>query len=290
MLLCNNCPRQCNAVRTADSNAGGVCGVPELPKIARAGLHFWEEPCISGKNGSGTVFFSGCSLGCVYCQNFNISHNNFGKTVSYERLAEIFKELEGLGAHNINFVNPTHYFHAIEKAFDIYRPKIPVVYNSGGFDLCKNINKNLFDIYLFDFKYFNNDTALKYSKADNYVDVVKKAILSAYNLIPKPIYEDNIMKKGIIIRHLILPQHTKETLDIISWCAQNVPNAVISIMSQYIPMYKAENYKEINRTITKREYDKVLDYIIDLNLENVIVQERTSANDKFIPQFDLTGI
>lgn len=290
MLLCNNCPRKCGAVRTPDTNIGGICASPELPKIARAGLHFWEEPCISGQNGSGTVFFSGCSLGCVYCQNYSISHENYGKIISYERLAEIFKELEDLGAHNINLVNPTHYFHAIEKAFDIYRPKVPIVYNSGGYDLCQNINKNLFDIYLFDFKYFNNETALRYSKAENYVDVVKEAILSAYSLIPEPIYEDNIMKKGVIIRHLILPQHTEESKDIILWCAKNVPNAVISIMSQYIPMYKAENYKEINRTITKREYEKVLDYIIDLNLENIIVQERSSADNKFIPKFDLTGI
>lgn len=291
MQLCSSCPRKCAAVRTSDKNIGGICGMPSLPKVARAGLHFWEEPCISGTNGSGTVFFSGCSLKCAFCQNFEISQMGKGRVITVERLSEIFKELEAKGAHNINLVNPTHYIDVIEKALKIYRPSIPIVYNSGGYDLEENIKKDIFDIFLFDFKYFNPDSALKYSKAKDYVDCVKKAILSAYNLCPEPIYDENgIMKRGIIIRHLILPQHTNEAINIIDWCAKNVPGAVISIMAQYIPLHNAENFKEINRKITQREYEKILNYVIDSKLENVIIQERTSADEKFIPSFDFSGI
>ena len=291
MQQCNNCPRKCNAIRTSNDNFGGVCGMPTLPKLAKAGLHFWEEPCISGKNGSGTIFFSGCSLICVYCQNHIISHSGHGKIVTIERLAEIFKELELQGAHNINLVNPTHYFSAIEQALNIYRPNIPIVYNSGGYDLCENISKNIFDVFLMDFKYFHPETSLKYSKAENYTEFAKASIKAAYALCPKPIFcNDGLIKRGLIIRHLILPQHTNEAISIIDWCANNVPDAIISIMSQYVPMHDAQKFNEINRKITRREYDKILDFVIDRGIENVILQEHSSASEKFIPDFDCIGI
>ncbi len=289
--LCNNCPRKCNAIRIEKDNLGGVCKMPLAPKLAKAGLHFWEEPCISGKNGSGTVFFSGCALNCVFCQNYEISHLNKGKTVTVERLAEIFKELEKMGAHNINLVNPTHCFWAIEQALKIYRPSIPIVYNSGGYDLAENIEKNIFDIYLMDFKYFNEESSLKYSKAKNYVECAKASISAAYKFCPLPEYNnEGIMKRGLIIRHLILPQHTNEAMSIIDWCAENTPDAVISIMAQYIPLYGAEKFKEINRKITRREYEKVLNHIMDKGIKNVLIQEHTSADIKYIPEFDLSGL
>ncbi|MBE6769712.1 MAG: radical SAM protein [Ruminococcaceae bacterium] len=290
-IRCNNCPRQCNALRSESENIGGICKSALLPKIAKVSLHNWEEPCISGTKGSGTLFFSGCSLKCVFCQNYNISQENFGKRVSTQRLAEIFREIEASGAHNINLVNPTHYFWAIEQALNIYKPKIPLVYNSGGYDLPENIKKGIFDVYLMDLKYINNETAFKYSKCDNYTDFAFNAIKAAYELQNEPIFDENgILQKGLIVRHLILPQHTNDAIKVIDWFKENTPNAILSIMSQYVPMYKAEEYKTINRQITKREYDKVLNYVSDKKLSHVYTQKRTSSDAKYIPDFNLDGI
>ncbi len=290
-IKCNNCPRRCNAIRTDKDNIGGVCQSGLLPKIAKVSLHNWEEPCISGTKGSGTIFFSGCSLKCVYCQNHNISQENFGKVVSIERLAEIFREIEDLGAHNINFVNPTHYLWAIEEALKIYHPKIPLVFNSGGYDLPENIQRDIFDIYLMDLKYIDNETALKYSKCANYTDFAFEAIKTAYNLKSLPIFNDEgILQSGLIVRHLILPQHTNAAMKIIDWFKENTPDAILSIMSQYVPMFKAERFKEINRPITKREYDKVVDYAADKNIKHIYIQSRTSSSVKYIPNFDLDGV
>lgn len=289
-LLCNCCPRKCNAERSDDVNIGGYCKMPLLPKIARVGIHNWEEPCVSGKNGSGTIFFSGCSLNCVYCQNHKISHGGFGKVISIERLAEIFKELENSGVQNINLVNPTHYFYAIKKALEIYRPNLPIIYNSGGYDNPDNILENIFDVYLFDLKYLNNNDAFKYSKAANYPDVAKNAILTAYNLKPEVVLdEDKMIKSGIIIRHLVLPRHTNDAIEIIKWANENCPNTFFSIMSQYIP-FNTDKFPEINRKITKREYEKVLESINDTNFADVFVQYITSADEKFIPDFNLEGV
>lgn len=289
-LLCNCCPRQCNAIRTANQNIGGYCKMPSLPKIAKVDVHKWEEPCVSGFNGSGTIFFSGCSLTCVYCQNYKISHGGFGKIISIQRLAEIFKELEATGVENINLVNPTHYFYAIKSALEIYRPSIPIVYNSSGYDKVENISENIFDVYLFDLKYLNTDTALKYSKAKDYPQIAKNAILSAYKLKPNIVLDDNQMiKSGVIIRHLLLPRHTNEAIDIIQWANKNCPNSTFSLMSQYVP-FNTQNHPEINRKITKREYEKVLDVLDDANFANIFIQDITSADEKYIPDFNLKGV
>ncbi len=291
-MLCNACPRNCGAERNEHSGKG-YCKCPEMPIVARAGLHFWEEPPISGKNGSGTVFFSGCSLGCVFCQNEEISHKNFGKAVTVERLAEIFKELEQKGAHNINLVNPSHYVHMIAKAVEIYRPNIPIVYNSGGYDTVEAIEKasKFVDVFLMDMKYRSSVRSLKYSNAADYPEVSQKAILKCAEIIKENIFDlDGMLRKGLIIRHLILPQGTNDAIEVIKWVEQNVPWAIFSLMSQYTPHGDLENYKEINRKLTKREYNKVLDFAADCEIENIFTQGLESGDEKYIPPFDLSGV
>lgn len=287
-LKCNLCPRNCDALRDENNNTGGYCGMPLTAKIAHADLHFWEEPCISGKNGSGTVFFSGCTLRCVYCQNYRISHGQAGRFVSAEQLAAIFKDLEERGAHNINFVNPTHYIGAVKQALDIYRPKIPLVCNSGGYDRESVIRENIFDIYLLDLKYLSSDKALKYSGAADYPEVAVKAIKAAYAMTGKPTYDKNgIMQRGLIVRHLVLPQSTREAISVAEWFKNNTPDAVLSIMAQYIPVYRAGEFPEINRRITAREYEKVLNSIMELDIENVYIQQPDSASEQYIPHFNM---
>ncbi len=291
MTKCNLCPRKCNAVRTETQNDIGFCRMPLLPKIARAGLHFWEEPCISGEGGSGTVFFSGCSLRCVFCQNYEISHKNFGKEVSLERLAEIFKELENKGAQNINLVNPTHYVNAVSDALKIYKPGIPVVYNTSGYDSIETINNGFSDIYLFDLKYFDSEKSAKYAAAGDYFQVATAALKTAYDIVGKCVYnEKSVMQKGIIIRHLLLPSATNDAIKIIDWAAENCPNAVFSLMAQYTPLGNAANFKELNRRITKREYDKVCNHLMNKNFSNIYIQETSSANESFVPNFNLEGV
>ena len=286
---CNLCPRQCNAKRTESETIGGFCGMPYLPKVARADLHFWEEPCISGKNGSGTIFFSGCTLRCVYCQNYEISHKGSGKIITVEELANIMRELERRGAHNINFVNPTHYFHIIKEALKIYKPLIPLVCNSSGYELESNIKEDIFDIYLFDLKYVSSQKSLKYSGVADYFDVASKAITMAYKLKGTPKIDSNgIMQSGVIVRHLVLPLSTNEAISVIDWFCENTPDAYFSIMSQYVPCGNAEKYKEINRKITKREYEKVLNYLCSKDIKNIYIQDRLSSDTKFIPDFNLS--
>lgn len=292
-MQCNLCPRQCNAVRTATDNIGGVCNMPNKPILARASLHFWEEPCISGTKGSGTVFFSGCSLHCVFCQNEDISTKNVGKAVSCNTLADIFKSLEEMGAHNINLVTPTHFANKIIEALDIYKPSIPIVYNSSGYENIETLKllKNYIDIYLIDFKYFDSKKSLRYSSAHNYPDVCKAALLEAYSQQHKCIFNENgIMQKGVIVRHLLMPAATKDAISIFDWVNLNLPNAFFSVMSQYLPLGKAKDMSIINRKITSREYDKVVNYIIDSGFENCYIQELSSAQKIFIPAFDFTGI
>ncbi len=266
--------------------------MPLLPKAARASLHFWEEPIISGENGSGTVFFSGCSLACVYCQNYEISHIGNGKVISSQRLAEIFKELEQKGAHNINLVNPTHFVLCIKEALDIYRPNIPIVYNSSGYESEETISalKEYIDIYLLDFKYFSKEKAALYSSAPDYVETAKATLKRCYELTPKCIIENGIMKKGIIVRHLLLPLSTNDAIGVFDWVRENMPNAYFSFMGQYLPLGKAKEYPNINRPVTKREYKKVLSYIEQSGFSNVFYQELSSANEKYVPEFDLSGI
>ena len=288
-MICSLCPRKCNARRTETQNFGGFCKQPLAPKIARAALHFWEEPSISGERGSGTVFFSGCNLGCVYCQNAAISHTGKGKTVTAARLAEIFAELEEKGAENINLVTPTHFVTAIKEALDIYRPNIPIVYNSGGYESVETLSglEKYIDIYLMDFKYADNAKALKYSKAADYVDVAGLALKEAYAQKPKCVFKNGIMQTGVIVRHLLLPAATNDAIKIFDFVRQNMSGAYFSLMGQYIPVNEACSDAVIGRKITEREYNKVADYILSSGYQNCYFQELSSASTDYVPDFDL---
>lgn len=291
-MLCNLCPRQCNALRT-DTKGSGVCAMPDVPVISRAALHFWEEPSISGTNGSGTVFFSGCSLHCAFCQNSDISTQNKGKTVTVYQLADIFKRLENEGAHNINLVTPTHFASSIIKTLDIYRPNIPIVYNSSGYENVDTLKmlKDYVDIYLIDFKYIDSIKAALYSNAPDYPEICKAALLEAYRQQSDCVFDKaGIMQKGVIVRHLLMPQATRDAIEIFEWVRQNIPRSFLSIMSQYLPLYKAKEMPIINRKITAREYSKVLDYITESGFEGCYIQELSSADKNYIPDFDFTGI
>lgn len=288
-MKCRLCPRRCNADR---EKLLGFCKSPMLPKVARADLHFWEEPPISGTKGSGTVFFSGCNLKCIYCQNYEVSRGNIGKEISVFRLSEIFKELEQRGAHNINLVSPSHYAPAIIDALKIYRPKIPIIYNSSGYESVETLKmlEDFVDIYLIDYKYTESKKAEEYSAAPDYPKIVTEAIKECYRQKPECIIEKGIMKKGVIVRHLVLPQNTKTAMEVFDFIYKNTPNAYFSLMSQYLPFGEAVNHKVLGRKITQREYDKVVDYICGFDFQNVYIQERVSSSDKFIPLFDLRGV
>lgn len=291
MFVCNSCPRKCNIDRETKL---GVCGAPAEYKIARAALHFWEEPCISGDKGSGTVFFSGCSLKCVYCQNYEISKNAFGKTVTEDRLIKIFKELETQGAHNINLVNPTHYSLQLFETLKKYKPTVPVVWNTGGYDSAETLRKGdgLVDIFLTDIKYVSESVSKKYSGAEDYFSVASKAVLEMQSQVKENIFDENgIMQKGLIIRHLVLPGNVSQAIKVMDWVKSNLPDdTIISLMSQYTPCGKAGEYPTINRKLSEREYDIVLNHAEKLDFENVFIQERDSSSTDFIPDFNLSGI
>lgn len=288
-MLCNGCPRGCNVDR---DKSAGVCGVPFAPKVAKAYLHKWEEPCISGENGSGTVFFSGCNLKCVYCQNYDISSEARGKVISVQRLAEIFKELEEKGATNINLVSPSHYVEAIISALNIYRPNIPIVYNSNGYDSLETLEKlkGYVDIFLVDFKYADSNLALKYSRALDYAEVAKANILKMRELVSNEEFDGEIMKRGVIIRHLILPNHVDNSIKVLEWIADNVKNPFISLMGQYVPMYRAKDFKEISRPLKPIEYKIVEKKMLELNLTQGYTQELSSAEECYTPKFDMEGV
>lgn len=293
--FCSQCPRNCNTERKTGT---GYCGVPEQLKVARAFLHMWEEPCISGTRGSGTIFFSGCNLKCVYCQNYRISQDNFGKVISIERLQEIIKELINKGAHNINLVNPSHYTDPIKRALASLKSSndltVPVVYNSNGYETVKALEamKGLVDVYLPDMKYSTGVSSFKYSRAKDYPEVCGKAVLEMYRQVGSPVLDTNgIIRKGLIIRHLILPGYTKESMSVLDWISENLPKSVyVSLMSQYTPFYAAEKHPEINRPITRKEYEKVVDHLYRLGLEEGYVQERQSSDMQYIPDFNLEGV
>lgn len=288
-MICNMCPRACGVNR---NEKYGFCSSPQDFRVARAALHFWEEPCISGKHGSGTVFFSGCNLKCVFCQNNEISLKNKGVKVSAAKLKEIFERLIDSGAENINLVNPTHFAFQLKELFSAWKCPVPVVYNSGGYESVDTLKAldSIIDIYLPDFKYIRNDKAAKYSRAADYPQVAKAAIKEMLRQQPSAVFDGDIMKKGVIIRHLILPGNTNSAVDIIDYCKNNFPGAYLSLMAQYTPCGDLEKYPEINRKITKREYEKVVDYAISTGMQNVFVQELSSANENYIPPFDFTGI
>ena len=262
--------------------------------LARAGLHFWEEPPISGENGSGTVFFSGCNLGCVYCQNYEISHGESGKEISTERLKEIFDELISEGANNINLVNPTHYASLLKEVLTEYKSTVPVVYNTSGYERTETLRalEGLVDIYLPDLKYISGEKSFRYSAAADYFEYASKALIEMKRQCSENVYdEDGIMQKGMIVRHLVLPKNTNQSIEVLKWIAENLGvDTAISIMAQYTPYGKTDNYPELQRKITQREYDKVLSFALSLGFENIFTQEHESATTEFIPDFDLTGV
>ena len=289
-MICNQCPRRCNVDR---ENALGYCKAPNAYKLARASLHFWEEPCISGKSGSGAVFFSGCNLGCVFCQNYEISHKCKGVQVSEERLIRIFEHLVDEGANNINLVNPTHYAVQLAHTLKKYKPPVPVVYNTSGYDSVDTLKllDGLVDIYLPDFKYIRNDKALRYSRAEDYPQFAMPALTEMKRQVGNDVFDENgLMKRGMIIRHLVLPGNTNSAIQALDYLAENFGDTYISVMAQYVPCTDLSEYKEINRKITKREYDKVVAHILELGLEKVFLQTLESATEDYIPDFDLSGI
>lgn len=287
-MICSICPRHCNA----DRDKGlGYCKSKSGFRVARAALHFWEEPCISGKNGSGTVFFSGCNLRCAFCQNYEISRDNKGIDITDEKLIEIFEHLIEQGAQNINLVNPAHYANRLADILSRWDSPVPIVYNSSGYEEAETLEKlrGLVDIYLPDLKYIRPDKALRYSMAEDYFDKASAAILEMRNQVEDS-FDGDVMKSGLIVRHLILPQNTNSSLAIIDWLSDNLPDTYISLMAQYVPCGELDDLPEINRRITKREYNKVVDYAVNKGLEKLFVQELSSADEKFIPAFDFTGV
>lgn len=292
-MFCRICPRQCGAKRDDCGNDGGYCGMPALPVIARAALHYGEEPCISGTRGSGTVFFSGCSLGCRFCQNEQISHKRQGKPITVERLADIFRELEAAGAHNINLVNPTHYAVSIRKALELYTPSIPVVYNSGGYERTETLRslEGLVDVYLPDCKYVDNGLSAVLSGAGDYFTYASAAIQEmARQTGPVVLDESGMMQRGTMVRHLVLPGHTKNSLEVLEWLASIKDSVWVSLMFQYTPCGDLTGYKELQRSLTRRECEKVWAQMEALGITEGYVQERESTGTAMIPAFDLTGV
>ena len=292
-MICNLCPRKCGAVRTAHSG-NGFCKMGELPVVARVAPHYGEEPCISGTKGSGTVFFSGCTMRCVYCQNYEISNEDGGRTITPERLAECYKELEDKGVHNINLVTADHFAHAVVKSLEIYKPRIPIVYNCSGYTSPKTLSMldGLVDIYLPDFKYADDFLAVKYSSAPNYVNTAVAAIHEMTFQVGLPQFDDDgIMKKGVIVRHLILPAHTKNSLEVLDIVKRRFGDQVLlSLIFQYITMGKVSDreFSRINRKITRREYDKVKLEMMRLGIDG-FTQELSSADESYVPEWDFEG-
>ncbi len=290
---CTLCPRRCGALREADSGSGR-CRMGADPVVARAALHFWEEPCISGTKGSGAVFFTGCPLGCVFCQNYGISaERKAGKRVSPSELAAVFERLESQGAQNINLVTPTHFVPAVLEALSIHRPSVPVVYNCGGYETPETLRmlKGFVDIFLPDFKYMDAGLASALSGAPDYPEVAKAAILEMVRQTGPAVFgADGMMKSGTMVRHLILPGHTGDSIAVLEWLAADFPSGVpISLMAQYVPCGRAADFPGMGRRITRREYEKVQNRLFALGLDGY-VQERSSASKDYIPAFDFSGV
>lgn len=288
MSKCFLCPRKCGVDRDKQK---GFCGSDNNLIINKYMLHKWEEPIISGTNGSGAIFFSNCSLKCIYCQNYEISSLGNGKNTSVNQLVEIIKQLEKSGAHNINFVSPTHYTDHIIQALDIYKPNIPIVWNTSGYETIETIKKlkNYVDIYLADFKYFDSELSQKYSQCRDYFDFTSKAIKQMKINQPKDIIENGLMKKGVIIRHLILPNHIEDSKKIFDYIKSNYGNdCYISVMGQYVPYYKALQDKDICRKLKPLEYKIVESYVKKLGFTNGFLQDLDSANICYTPKFNIT--
>ena len=298
-IPCDLCARRCHTVRPVHRNSAegqfGFCRAARTPVVARAGLHFWEEPCISGTRGSGTVFFSGCNLRCVFCQNYEISTGGKGKEISIERLRAIYQELIAQGAHNINLVTPTHYADAILQSLDTPLP-VPVVFNTNGYENPETLRslESKIQIYLPDFKYADDSLAIRFSSAPDYFQTAAQAILEMYRQTgPYRMDEKTgLLQSGVVIRHLILPGYTENSMRVIDWVAQHFkPGEVLfSLMRQYVPCGRAEAFPDLNRKVTDEEYSQVESYLFDSGIEDGFVQEEESSSRDFIPAFDGTGV
>ena len=291
---CNLCPRNCLVDRTKTL---GYCKATDKVKVARSALHYFEEPSISGSNGSGTIFFSNCNLKCCYCQNKEISTDGFGKEITIERLTEMMLELEEKHANNINLVTPTHYVPSIIEAIKLARKKglsIPIVYNTSGYESVETLKllEGYIDIYLTDFKYFDNKLGKYLSKCSNYFEVASKALEEMYRQTGKNIFnKDGLMTKGIIVRCLVLPTKSNDTKKIIDYLYKKYQdNIYLSIMNQYTPVNFIKDYPYLNKTISEDEYNDVIDYAIDLGIKNAYMQEGGTCSESFIPAFDLEGV
>ena len=288
LTKCNLCPRHCNINR---HETVGFCKASDTLKIARADLHFFEEPCISGDKGSGTIFFTYCNLKCVFCQNYEISSDNIGREITIEKFSKICLNLQNKGALNINLVTPTHYIPLIKEGLKLAKLKgltIPIVYNTSSYETTDSLKllDGLIDIYLPDFKYYNNDIAIKYSSAPNYVNVCKDAIAEMYRQVGKPVFDDDgIMKKGVIVRHLLLPNMEDDSKKIIEYLYNTYKdNIYMSIMNQYTPMKKLK-YEELNHIINDNIYDNIINFAYDLGVRNAFIQEGETQKKSFIPDF-----
>ena len=292
-MNCMLCGHRCGADRA--ENETGFCSMGETAVLSKVMLHKWEEPCISGTNGSGAIFFAGCSLRCAFCQNWEISHMRKGLPVDIDRLRDIFDELADQGAHNINLVNPTHFVPFIQKAFKRYQKRIPVVYNTHGYDSFDALHRmdGIVDVYLPDLKYTYSLPARRYSSAPNYFEVAKVAIDEMFRQVGPVQYDENgLLKKGVIIRHLVLPGQIDSAKDVIDYVADHFEkgSVLFSLMSQYIPCGEATRYPEINRRLTQEEYDEVAQYLMDSPIDNGFMQELDSADEQYVPDFDLSGV
>lgn len=295
---CILCPRSCKIDR--EHGEKGICGQTNQLKVARAALHYWEEPCISGTAGSGTVFFSGCSLHCVFCQNESIANGSVGKLISEERLAEIFLELQEQKAANINLVTASHYIPQVKNA--LYRAKkqglsIPIVYNTSSYETVEALKslEGLIDIYLPDFKYMDTALAKKYSHAEDYPQTAKTAIAEMVRQTGNPCFdekgEEGLLKRGTIVRHLTIPECLEDSKKILKYLYETYGNQIyISIMNQFTPLENVKNYPELNRKITEEEYEELIDYAIEIGIEQGFIQEGETAEESFIPNFDCIGV
>lgn len=289
--LCSVCPRGCGVDRAGGQL--GFCAVPDAPMVARAAPHFGEEPCISGTRGSGAVFFSGCTLKCAFCQNYDISQENFGKPLTSAELRAAFERLIDEGVQNINLVTPTHFLPDILPALEPKLP-VPVVYNCGGYESVETLRQleGKIDVYLPDFKYSDNALAKKLSSAPDYFETASAAILEMYRQVGKPVLEDDEMKRGVLVRHLVLPGCVDNSLGVLDWVAEHFRSGDIlfSLMSQYVPMGRAAEMPPFDRRITELEYDSVLSYMMLLGIEDGYTQDFSSAERGYTPSFDLTGL
>ena len=292
---CNICPHRCGVNRM--NGKTGRCKATDKVKVALASIHNFEEPCISGKNGSGTIFFSNCNLNCVFCQNYEISQLGKGKEISIEQLAEIFIKQQNKKVHNINLVTPTMYIYQIIEAIKIAKDKgleIPIVYNSNGYENVEALQylKGYIDIYLPDLKYIDDEIAYKYSNIKNYFETAVNAIKEMYNQVGVPrIDENGVMKKGLMIRHLVLPNQLQNSKDVLKWINDNMDKKVfVSVMAQYFPTYKAKHFPEISRKLTKEEYNEIEQYLYSLDLENGYIQELGEHEEEYVPDFSRFSI